>query len=161
MMTRTRSVSVAIVAATALVLGACSTQPNPTASTSSYPSTSYPTTSGSNVNAQYGVVQSIERVQGEARSGVGAGAIAGAVIGGVLGNQVGGGSGKTAATVLGAAGGAYAGNEIQKRNQRPDDLMRIGVRLYNGANVSVTQEPVPDLRVGDRVLVQNGTAVRY
>ncbi len=161
MMTRTRSVSVAIVAATALVLGACSTQPNSTASTSSYPSTSYPTTSGSNVNAQYGVVQSIERVQGEARSGVGAGAIAGAVIGGVLGNQVGGGSGKTAATVLGAAGGAYAGNEIQKRNQRPDDLIRIQVRLYNGGNVSVTQEPVPDLRVGDRVMVQNGTAVRY
>ncbi|MCZ4314482.1 glycine zipper 2TM domain-containing protein [Comamonadaceae bacterium G21597-S1] len=161
MMTTTRSVSVAAVAAAVLALGACSTQPNQTASTPTYPATSQPAGTGNTANARYGVVQSIELVQGETRSGVGAGAIAGAVIGGVLGNQVGGGSGRTAATVLGAAGGAYAGNEIQKRNQRPDDLMRIGVRLYNGGNVSVTQEPGADLRVGDRVVVQNGTAVRY
>ena len=40
----------------------------------------------------------------------------GAVVGGLLGNQVGGGNGKTLATVVGAVGGGYVGNEIAKRN---------------------------------------------
>jgi uncharacterized protein YcfJ len=35
----------------------------------------------------------------------------------VLGNQVGGGKGKTAATVAGAAAGGYAGNKIQENMQ--------------------------------------------
>lgn len=41
----------------------------------------------------------------------------GAVIGGFLGNQVGGGDGKTLATIAGAVGGGYLGNEVAKRNQ--------------------------------------------
>lgn len=41
----------------------------------------------------------------------------GAVIGGLLGNQVGGGRGKTLATVAGAVGGGYIGNEVAKQNQ--------------------------------------------
>lgn len=47
-----------------------------------------------------------------------AGTAIGAVAGGVLGNQVGGGKGKTLATVAGAVGGGYAGNKIQQNNQR-------------------------------------------
>lgn len=42
----------------------------------------------------------------------------GAVVGGLLGNQVGDGRGRTLATIAGAVGGAYAGNEIAKRNQQ-------------------------------------------
>lgn len=41
----------------------------------------------------------------------------GAVVGGLLGNQVGGGNGKTLATIVGAVGGGYIGNEIAKKNQ--------------------------------------------
>lgn len=41
----------------------------------------------------------------------------GAVVGGLLGNQVGGGNGKTLATIAGAVGGGYVGNEIAKKNQ--------------------------------------------
>jgi uncharacterized protein YcfJ len=41
----------------------------------------------------------------------------GAVVGGVLGHQVGGGNGKTLATIAGAVGGAYVGNEVAKKNQ--------------------------------------------
>lgn len=44
-----------------------------------------------------------------------AGTAAGAVVGGLLGNQVGGGSGKTLATVAGVVGGGFAGREIQER----------------------------------------------
>lgn len=46
-----------------------------------------------------------------------AGTAVGAVAGGLLGNQVGGGSGKTIATVAGAAAGGYAGNQVQKNMQ--------------------------------------------
>lgn len=41
----------------------------------------------------------------------------GAVVGGLLGNQVGGGNGKTLATIAGALGGGYIGNEVAKKNQ--------------------------------------------
>ncbi len=41
----------------------------------------------------------------------------GALIGGILGSQVGGGNGKTLATIAGAVGGGYVGNEVAKRNQ--------------------------------------------
>ena len=42
----------------------------------------------------------------------------GAVVGGLLGHEVGGGSGKTLATIAGAAGGGYAGNKIQQKTQQ-------------------------------------------
>jgi uncharacterized protein YcfJ len=44
----------------------------------------------------------------------------GALVGGVLGHQVGGGSGKTLATVAGAGAGGYAGNKIQQSAQQHD-----------------------------------------
>lgn len=40
----------------------------------------------------------------------------GAVVGGLAGSQVGGGNGKTLATIAGAIGGGYLGNEVAKRN---------------------------------------------
>jgi uncharacterized protein YcfJ len=44
----------------------------------------------------------------------------GALVGGILGHQVGGGNGKTLATVAGAAAGGYAGNKIQQKTQQND-----------------------------------------
>jgi uncharacterized protein YcfJ len=52
-----------------------------------------------------------------------AGTALGAVAGGLLGNQIGGGSGKTIATVAGAAGGAYAGRKIQENNQNKTETV--------------------------------------
>ncbi|HJU09201.1 MAG TPA: glycine zipper 2TM domain-containing protein [Rhodanobacteraceae bacterium] len=46
------------------------------------------------------------------------GAVVGGVVGGLLGHQIGGGKGKTLATVGGAAAGAFAGHEIQKQHQQ-------------------------------------------
>ncbi len=45
------------------------------------------------------------------------GAVVGGLVGALAGHQVGGGKGKTLATIAGAAGGAYAGHEIQKHHQ--------------------------------------------
>ena len=41
----------------------------------------------------------------------------GALIGGVIGNQFGSGDGKALATIAGAIGGGYVGNEVAKKNQ--------------------------------------------
>jgi outer membrane lipoprotein SlyB len=64
-----------------------------------------------------GVVESIRYVvqKGE---GSGVGAIAGGVLGGVLGHQIGSGRGNTAATIVGAGAGAYAGNEVEKNAKK-------------------------------------------
>jgi len=50
----------------------------------------------------------------------GAGTVIGGVAGGLLASAIGGGTGKTVATIAGAAGGAYAGNKVQKNMQQKD-----------------------------------------
>ena len=60
----------------------------------------------------------------------GVGVVAGGVVGAVLGNQVGGGSGKTATTILGAVGGGWAGNEIEKRVKK-ETVYEVKVRMEN------------------------------
>ncbi len=147
--------------ATLLAVGGCSTLQQPTYGSSSYPQSNQ----GSGAYVGYGVVQSIEVVRqdndGIGGSGVGAGTILGAVVGGIVGNQVGGGSGRTAATVLGAAGGAYAGNQIEKRNQNPSEAYRFTIRMNNGSYQTVTQASIDNIRIGDRVRIDNGVARRY
>ena len=144
-----------LVTAAALLLGACGNTQGPRDSSSTSYNTPVPAT-------QYGVVQDIELVRLESTGGgIGAGTVIGAVVGGVIGNQVGKGSGNTAATVLGAAGGAYAGNQIEKRNQQGSDAFRVTVRMGDGSYQSVTQTSNDQLRVGDRVQVANGVARRY
>lgn len=44
------------------------------------------------------------------------GALLGAVVGGLVGHQIGGGSGRTLATVAGAVGGGYIGRNIDRRH---------------------------------------------
>lgn len=46
------------------------------------------------------------------------GTVIGGVAGGLLGSTVGGGTGRTVATIAGAAGGAYVGNQVQKNAQQ-------------------------------------------
>ncbi len=150
--------------AAALTLGACANTNAPATggNASTYPQPSYP----SSTYATYGVVQSIDLVQqpqstGIGGTGIGVGAIAGAVVGGIIGNQVGGGVGNTAATVLGAAGGAYAGNELEKRNQQQVNAYKFTIRMNDGSYQTLTQNTNADVRVGDRVVVDNGVARRY
>ena len=80
-----------------------------------------------------------------------AGAIGGAVVGGLLGNQIGGGRGQTAATIIGAGGGAFVGNQAAQRSQT--FIWRIGVRYDDGSVATIQQTAAPALRIGDRVRV--------
>ena len=78
---------------------------------------------------QCGTVESATPIVRAAPSS-GVGVVAGGVVGAVLGNQVGGGSGKTAATILGAVGGGWAGNEIEKRVKK-ETVYEVKVRMEN------------------------------
>jgi outer membrane lipoprotein SlyB len=84
------------------------------------------------------------------------GAIGGALIGGGLGSLIGGGTGQVVATVVGAVGGGFAGNELAKRSQTL--VWRIGVRFDDGSFATVQQTSAPNLRIGDRVRV-SGTGI--
>jgi len=110
---------------------------------------------------RHGTVESIQLVRGENRGNSGVGAVVGGIAGALLGNQVGGGSGRTVATVAGAVGGAVVGSNVERNNQAPaGDHYQIHIRLNNGDGMTVMQDNVGDLRVGDRVRVADGRAFR-
>ncbi|OWY36798.1 glycine zipper 2TM domain-containing protein [Herbaspirillum aquaticum] len=84
----------------------------------------------------------------------GVGIAGGAVVGGLLGNQIGGGTGRTLATIAGAVGGGYAGNEVEK-NVRSTTSYVVDVRMENGKTRSFPQTS-ENWRAGDQVRVVNG-----
>jgi len=102
------------------------------------------------VCASCGVVESVQAVKKKG-AGTGAGAVAGGVLGGVVGHQMGGGSGKTAMTVLGAIGGGMAGNEVEKR-ARSETVYQVHLRMDDGSKRTVTLSNAP-VSKGDRVAV--------
>lgn len=109
-------------------------------------------------SVEYGTITGIRRVNLEGSST--GGSLVGAAAGGLLGNQIGGGSGRTAATVGGALLGAAAGSHVgQNVTSRPG--LEISVRLDSGGTIAVVQEvnPREPFGVGERVRVV-GTGVR-
>ena len=103
-----------------------------------------------------GTVESVAAIQETSGTGgvgqtPGLGAVAGGVIGGLLGNQVGGGSGKTIATIAGAAGGAYAGHRVQQHYGNKRQRYDITVRMDDGDTRTFTRDYDPGLLTGDRV----------
>lgn len=104
-----------------------------------------------------GVIDNIREVT-QAGEGSGLGAVAGGVLGGILGNQIGGGTGKTIATVAGVAGGAYAGHQVEK-SQKKTTHYEITVRMKDGSLRSLTQDNPPAWRIGDRVRVEGSGLV--
>lgn len=122
---------------------------------------SYPSQSQS-YSTMYGVVDSIQVVQGNANTSPGLGTVAGVVVGGLLGNQVGGGGGRAAATVAGAVGGGLVGNNLENRNRAAGPgVYQIGVRLDNGTYQTVMQDSAADLGIGNRVRIDGGRVYRY
>jgi outer membrane lipoprotein SlyB len=101
-----------------------------------------------------GTVESIREISTRGDSN-GLGAAGGAVVGGLLGNQVGGGHGKQAMTVVGAIGGAFAGNQIEKQ-ARATLSYETTVRMDNGSSRTIGQATQPIWRDGDHVKVVDG-----
>lgn len=104
--------------------------------------------------ADCGVIESIRVVQ-VAGNTSGLGAAAGGVTGAIVGSQIGRGDGRTIATIAGAAGGAYAGNAIEK-NMNKRTAYRVTLRMDDGSQRSLTQSEAPAYPVGERVRIENG-----
>ena len=102
-----------------------------------------------------GTVEAVREVSTPAE-GSGLGAVAGGVLGGLLGHQIGRGKGNTAATIVGAAGGAFAGHQVEKQ-VRADKQLQVTVRFEDGSTRTVAQEGGSRWQVGDRVRLSNGS----
>lgn len=99
-----------------------------------------------------GAVESVTPIERSTKApGVGVGTVAGGVLGAVLGNQVGHGGGRTAATILGAVGGGFAGNAIEG-HMRKETVYQVGVRMEDGSQRLVEVARAPS--VGSRVTVE-------
>lgn len=91
----------------------------------------------------------IQAPQQQQQRGIG-GSIVGGVAGAVLGNQIGGGTGRTAATALGAITGAVVGDRLENNNNNNNSY-------YNNS-----PQPVQQCRTVDRWQTRNnGYAVTY
>ena len=101
------------------------------------------------VCARCGTVESVREVTIKGK-GTGLGAVAGGVLGGAVGNQMGHGNGRAAMTVLGAIGGGYAGNEVEKR-ARSEKAYEVHVRMDDGTVRTFQQKVAP--AKGTRVTV--------
>jgi outer membrane lipoprotein SlyB len=140
---------------------------NPNYPNASYPAGTYPAgtypTNQQNRYIEYGRVSNVEvfRTQEQARSS-GVGAILGGVAGAVVGHQIGGGTGKDVATVAGAVGGAVVGNSIERNRNAGAvrETYRVSVQLDNGSGRAYDVPSTGDLRIGDRVRIENGLLYR-
>jgi outer membrane lipoprotein SlyB len=106
--------------------------------------------------ATCGVIASVQAIEVKSETS-GAGAVAGGVAGAVVGNQFGRGDGRTLMTIAGAAGGALAGNEIEKHVKK-QTVYRITVRMDDGRLVKLSHASAPAFAIGERVRV-NGNAL--
>jgi outer membrane lipoprotein SlyB len=144
------------------MLAACSTTTSYPVSTSPYPVSTYSTAA-----MDYGRIVNIEYLPAGTAAPLGSGTgILGAVVGGLagaaIGSQIGGGSGRTAATILGGVGGAVVGNQIARNHQGVTTSAgyRITMQTDSGAMRTYEVPATGDLRVGDRVRVDNGVIYR-
>ncbi len=104
-----------------------------------------------------GTIVAIREVQ-TAGQPTGVGAVIGGVVGAVIGNTFGQGRGRAGTTVVGAAGGAYAGHLVEK-NVRGSSSWNVTVRFDDGSTRTFTQTTAPRARQGDRVTVASGAAI--
>lgn len=113
------------------------------------------------MEVRQGTIEQITPVQLASSHHTGVGAVVGGLAGLGVGSLIGGGTGRDVAMVLGTVGGALAGNEVQKKYDKPVPGQQVIVRTGSGVLVSITQPVVEGLRVGQRVYVEgNGESTR-
>ena len=117
------------------------------------PSTPVPSPVPAPVCKSCGTIEAVTPITKDGQ-GSGVGVVAGGVLGGVVGNQIGKGSGRAATTVLGAIGGGWAGNAIEK-NMKKTTAYSVRVRMADGSTRTMEQSSAP--MVGSKVTVDGGT----
>jgi len=101
-----------------------------------------------------GVVQTVKWVEQKGQSS-GVGMVAGGVLGGVIGHQIGSGRGNTVATIAGAAGGAYVGNEVEKK-KNTTGYWAVTIKMDAGNVRTFTYSNQPTVHENDRVKLVDG-----
>jgi outer membrane lipoprotein SlyB len=105
-----------------------------------------------------GTVTDVKTVKKEGE-GSGVGAVAGGVLGGVIGHQIGSGRGNTAATIVGAGAGAYAGHQVEK-NQKTTTSYQVIVKMEDGKSRTFNFSKETSYRAGDKVKIVDGKLTR-
>jgi outer membrane lipoprotein SlyB len=100
----------------------------------------------------HGIVESVREVE-EKGEGKGVGAVGGGLAGAVLGHNI--GDHNKLVTVLGAAGGALIGNQIEKQ-ARTTKHWEVTVRYEDGTTQSFPSQEQPYWHQGDRVRYHEG-----
>jgi len=154
----------------AAMLAACSSYPlGPTVTTTSYPAvtttSAYPVATYPVAGMEYGRIVNIEYMPVGTTAPRGnniLGAVVGGLAGAALGSTIGGGTGRAAATVLGGVAGAAVGNQIARNSQGVTTApgYRITMQTDQGTIRTYEVPATGDLRVGDRVRVDNGVIYR-
>lgn len=105
-----------------------------------------------------GKVNAVRLVEREGE-GSAVGLIAGGAAGALLGRQVGAGLGKDLATLAGAAGGAYAGKQIEQK-VKSHKVWEVTVAYPGGETLHYDFTQDPGLQVGDAVRKSGQSIVR-
>ena len=143
------------------------TYPQTTYPQNTYPQTTYPQTApgysefGRITNIEYTPATSASNTSPNARNAL-IGGVIGAVVGNVVGKNSNDGKNRTGATVIGGAAGAAIGSQVGKTETANNTNAAYRVTIQTDAGVPRVYE-VPgtgDLRVGDRVRVENGVIYR-
>lgn len=143
-----RSLAVAAVVMSAAVLAGCA---HDSASSAVY---TYGQAQREQV-VRLGTVQSVRPVTIQHDRTSGAGVAAGGALGGVAASGIGGGRGRTLATIGGGLLGAYAGDQVEHAMGKSKGL-EIVVLLDNGETRVVAQEADVPISAGQRVRVISG-----
>jgi outer membrane lipoprotein SlyB len=152
------------------------TYPSTTYPSTTYPSTTYPSAQTSNsgqVAQEFGRVTDIQTVSMGATSATNpnvrnavVGGIIGAVVGNVIGKNVNSGDNRSGVTVLGGAAGAAIGSGMGRNNPNTASsgaggpAYRVSIQTDQGQMRTYEVGATGDLRVGDRVRVENGVIYR-
>ena len=153
------SIRTAAVSAAALLLaGALALGPAVTAAAAPAPASAAASASTPRLADLCNGCAIVDAVTTEKQKGEGGivGKVGGAVVGGVLGHQIGGGTGKTLATIGGAAAGAYAGNEVQKRTSAKT-IWRTRVTQKDGSQRTFETSTDPGFKPGMVVRIDGST----
>ncbi len=162
-MRTSRFASIATGAAAAALLSACVSRPVvvnnvPPASVTTVPAVTTVTTVPAAV--EFGRITNIEYFQtGAPSAGINVpGAIVGGVAGAVVGSALSGG--RDAATVLGGVAGAAVGSQVGRTSTATSGVYRVTIQTDPGGWRTYDVPATGDLRIGDRVRVENGVIYR-
>ena len=98
-------------------------------------------------------------VEVDGKGGSGVGLVTGGVVGGLVGNQIGNGTGRDLATFAGVLGGAFAGNQIEKKTKKTKSY-DIRVKMDDGTEHTYRQLTNPDMVRGQKVKIENNVVVK-